>query len=1229
MKHSLKRRTFVTLAVALSVVLFITMLAVFAQDAAPTPWDGQIATSYAGGTGTEADPYQIETAGQLAFMAAQINAGIDVDKHYVLLADIALNDTAEYEKFATAAPKNAWESIGASLETPFKGTFDGQGHEISGLYFKKSNIYFSGLFGCLDGATVKDLTISKGYVESNYGVGALAGYANASNVSGIYNKNVHVQFRGAVTERQYAGGILGCANDYTVIHDCHTDAVVFAYNSGTSGGADAYVGGIVARTSGSDEGRITITACTAKGENKSVHYHHYRTNFAGGIAGQVSYTDISGCYVSASFQSHCFGRGYLGGIVGDASNSNIVSNVSAAAIDAVTSLRTDQENVHERLDTSCGGIVGYGSTNAYVANNVFYGTITLPFDKLAVKRTGSVVGYGYHKSTNVSYNYYIPASCTVEGVETAIPAIGTSSVTNMTQTNNFAITEDHLTGAATTVIAEEGKYSNTANLVAAMNAYVLDYNNFCMTVTQGDGRPVAYKTYYRNRAIAVNCANGVCTMRNAIPDVFPAGYPSAKGYIVGETIAFGVEANEGYVIRKVEYAYGGTTYDLQPNAQGNYEFVMPDADVTINLHFVETGADVYSITYLGCEEVSAWSAYQIKAHFKGYDTVIPTPTRPNHDFAGWLVNGSTTPMMSLTLGGNDYTSNITITATWTPKKLVQISFDAQSCVYDGSQKTFELLGAHKDMAGIVVKYLVNDEWTTEAPIASGVYSVRITRAEDATYQSIDTVTTFTIAKAPSSVIFENSISKVYNNAVVANPIITTVGDGEITYHFFNSAGQEIAAPKAVGSYTVTVRMAEGANYLAQEETLAFTISKATIDASAIAWSYSEPFVYSARAHSVYVEGVPSDVTVNYSGTRTAINAGTYTVSATFTYDEANYNPISIEPLEWTISKRMLTDIDLMWVYNEAFVYDMSMKEVTIDGLPEDVTVKEYIQNVAIDAGTYTASAVFEFDSTNYESVSISPLTWEIKKAKIDVSTIQWTTTSVPFNGQLQSITLTGVPAGVEVLYSGNEYVVAGTYFATAIFFADEANYEHIRSMTTAWTIEKAETVISADIVNKFLADGTAHIPAASINHTEAELQYSLPAQVNPGTYWYVISTVETNNYKAAQITVKLQLTQSDSGLISLAIEENNKARSATTLTAMYQSISQAYVYLSMVEDKEAKAFVDVYNEVMLTVSVYNKNVNKATDDMGSAFKQLFAPTYKIVPKPIVRELLDFILKNFD
>ena len=345
--------------------------------------------------------------------------------------------------------------------------------------------------------------------------------------------------------------------------------------------------------------------------------------------------------------------------------------------------------------------------------------------------------------------------------------------------------------------------------------------------------------------------------------------------------------------------------------------------------------------------------------------------------------------------------------------------------------------------------------------------------------------------------------------------------------------------------------------------------------------------------------------------------------------ELNYNPVSIEPIEWTISKKALGDLDLSWVYNGAFTYDGTVKEVTITGLPADVTVKTYVSNTAINAGTYTATATFEFDAANYESASITPLVWEIKKAKLDTSALTWGDTSLPFNGKLQSVGVTGVPEGVEVLYSGHEYVVAGTYFATAIFFVDEENYEHIRSMTTAWTIEKADAVISADIVTTVPHDGAPHIPAASINHSEAELIYSLPAQSAPGSYWYILSVPETNNYKAAQLTVKLSITQSDSGLISLAVEENNKARSAKTLTDMYESVSRAYVYLSLVQDKEAKAFVDAYNEVMLTVSVYNGNVQKVTTDMAAAFKQLFAPVYKLIPKNIVKELLDFIIKNFE
>ena len=41
----------------------------------PGLWDGSAATSFASGSGTEADPYIIETAAQLAFLASSVNSG--------------------------------------------------------------------------------------------------------------------------------------------------------------------------------------------------------------------------------------------------------------------------------------------------------------------------------------------------------------------------------------------------------------------------------------------------------------------------------------------------------------------------------------------------------------------------------------------------------------------------------------------------------------------------------------------------------------------------------------------------------------------------------------------------------------------------------------------------------------------------------------------------------------------------------------------------------------------------------------------------------------------------------------------------------------------------------------------------------------------------------------------------------------------------------------------------
>ena len=81
---------------------------------APNVWDGSIAESFAGGTGTEDDPYLIEDGSQLAYLAQQVNSG-NSGYYYKLTNDIVLNNevlTIDFELSGT--PVNQWTPIGIS-----------------------------------------------------------------------------------------------------------------------------------------------------------------------------------------------------------------------------------------------------------------------------------------------------------------------------------------------------------------------------------------------------------------------------------------------------------------------------------------------------------------------------------------------------------------------------------------------------------------------------------------------------------------------------------------------------------------------------------------------------------------------------------------------------------------------------------------------------------------------------------------------------------------------------------------------------------------------------------------------------------------------------------------------------------------------------------------------------------------------------------------------------------
>lgn len=103
---------------------------------------GNYATSYAGGTGTEDDPYLISTPEQFAYFAYQINTGRDRGRNFLVTTDL---DMSAYY----------WTPIGTSSTNSFYGTFDGGGFEISGIYVgtESSPVEYAGLFGYLSNIT--------------------------------------------------------------------------------------------------------------------------------------------------------------------------------------------------------------------------------------------------------------------------------------------------------------------------------------------------------------------------------------------------------------------------------------------------------------------------------------------------------------------------------------------------------------------------------------------------------------------------------------------------------------------------------------------------------------------------------------------------------------------------------------------------------------------------------------------------------------------------------------------------------------------------------------------------------------------------------------------------------------------------------------------------------------------------------------------------------------------
>ena|GEM_PF-2226022 len=261
------------------------------------------ADEFAGGSGTDYDPYQISNVIQLQNMNLNLNAD------YIIINDINANETSFWNYDSIYGGYYGFEPVGND-STRFTGTLDGDDHTITSLYIDRiipvnSSITNISLFGVIGpGGGVSNLSLTNSDITGVWNVGGIVGWNDGGTVS---NSNLD----GAVTAIVGSvGGLVGY-NDHGTVNDSYTTGIV----SGAS-----IVGGLVGYNFES-----TVSNSNADGDVSGTHSE------VGGLSGNNwgNLATISNSYATGSVSG---GTDGAAGLVGWNYRGTITNSYSTGAV---------------------------------------------------------------------------------------------------------------------------------------------------------------------------------------------------------------------------------------------------------------------------------------------------------------------------------------------------------------------------------------------------------------------------------------------------------------------------------------------------------------------------------------------------------------------------------------------------------------------------------------------------------------------------------------------------------------------------------------------------------------------------------------------------------------------------------------------------------------------------------------------------------------------------------
>ena len=241
--------------------------------------------------------YQISNEKELYAFAQLVNSGAEPSANAVITADIIVN-TGVLKSDGTLADDTSsftsWTPIGNS-SNKYTGSFNGQNHTVSGLYFNNTSTSYVGLFGRLgSGGEIRNTGVIDSYFRGYSFVGGICGENNSGTITDCYNTGT------VSSSYNYAGGV--CAVNRNTITGC--------YNTGRVSGRSR-VGGV----SGWNGNSGTIIGCYNTGTVSSSN------NYVGGVCG-YNYTTITGCYNTGKVS----GSSPIGAVCGYSTSTGTITN---------------------------------------------------------------------------------------------------------------------------------------------------------------------------------------------------------------------------------------------------------------------------------------------------------------------------------------------------------------------------------------------------------------------------------------------------------------------------------------------------------------------------------------------------------------------------------------------------------------------------------------------------------------------------------------------------------------------------------------------------------------------------------------------------------------------------------------------------------------------------------------------------------------------------------------